>query len=36
VGEGLAKGHRAEEFQHERLLLDVGDSAHAVIDLSFM
>jgi hypothetical protein len=35
MGEGLAKGHRAEDFWHERLLLYVGDSANTVIDLRF-
>jgi hypothetical protein len=34
-GEGLAKGYCAKDFQHEHLLLCVGDSANAVIDLRF-
>jgi hypothetical protein len=36
AGEGLAKGHRAKDFRHERLLLYVGDSANIVIDLHFL
>jgi hypothetical protein len=35
-GEGFAEGHCTKSFWHGRLLLDLGDSAHAVIDLDFM
>jgi hypothetical protein len=36
AGEGLAKGHRAEDFWHERLLLYVGDGVNTIIDLRFL
>jgi hypothetical protein len=36
AGKGLAKGHHAEDFWHERLFLYVGDSANTVIDLRFL
>jgi hypothetical protein len=34
AGKGFAEGHRAGDFRHWRLLLNVRDGAHALVDFS--